>query len=103
LRNAWTLTKLRMRLALRNRAFIFFSMIFPLALLFLFLGLGARGNAARVPYLLASVLALTVMGSFWGLSVQLVTFRDSGLREESSACAAGAIFPGSSCWFRWAS
>ena len=41
---------MRMRLALRNRAFIFFSLIFPLALLFLFLGLFGRGRiAARCP------------------------------------------------------
>jgi ABC-2 type transport system permease protein len=83
LRNAWTLTKVRMRLALRNRAFIFFSLIFPLIFLFLFLGaavrLFPRGNAAAVPYMLASVLSLTVMGSFWGLSIQLVTFREQGI------------------------
>ena len=35
---------MRMRLALRNRAFIFFSLVFPLVFLFLFLGLFARGN-----------------------------------------------------------
>ena len=79
MRNAWTLTKVRMRLALRNRAFIFFSLIFPLIFLFLFLGLFARSNLAAVPYMLASVLALTVMGSFWGLSMQLVTFREQGI------------------------
>jgi ABC-2 type transport system permease protein len=79
LKNAWTLTKVRMRLALRNRAFIFFSLIFPLIFLFLFLGLFARSNGAAVPYMLASVLAITVMGSFWGLSVQLVTFREQGI------------------------
>jgi ABC-2 type transport system permease protein len=68
-----------MHLALRNRAFIFFSLIFPLIFLFLFLGLFARSNTAAVPYMLASVLAITVMGSFWGLSVQLVTFREQGI------------------------
>jgi ABC-2 type transport system permease protein len=47
--------------------------------LFLFLGLFARGNTLAVPYMLAHVLALTVMGSFWGLSVQLVTFREQGI------------------------
>ena len=79
MRNAWTLTKMRMRLALRNRAFIFFSLIFPMIFLFLFLGFVARGNVLAVPYWLAHVLALTVMGSFWGLSVQLVTFREQGI------------------------
>jgi ABC-2 type transport system permease protein len=79
LRHAWTLTKVRMRLALRNRAFIFFSLVFPMIFLFLFLGLVARGNVEAVPYWLAHVLALTVMGSFWGLSVQLVTFREQGI------------------------
>ena len=49
MRNAWTLTKVRMRLALRNRAFIFFSLVFPLIFLFLFLGLFARSNIVRRP------------------------------------------------------
>ena len=97
LKNAWTLTKIRMRLALRNRAFIFFSLVFPLIFLFLFLGLFARGNVAAVPYMLASVLALTVMGSFWGLSVQLVTFREQGIlrRFRLTPVGAGAMLASS--------
>ena len=89
MRNAWTLTKVRMRLALRNRAFIFFSLIFPLIFLFLFLGLFARSNVAAVPYMLASVLAITVMGSFWGLSVQLVTFREQGILRRFRVAPVG--------------
>src|ERR1700683_4649531 len=80
----------RMRLALRNRAFIFFSLIFPLLFLFLFLGLFARGNVAAVPYMLASVLALTIMGSFWGLSMQLVTFREQGILRRFRVTPVGA-------------
>jgi ABC-2 type transport system permease protein len=68
-----------MRLAMRNRAFLFFSLIMPLAFLFIYAGIFGRGKAQSVPYLLAEVLALTVMGSFWGLSVQLVTFREQGI------------------------
>ncbi len=90
MRNAWTLTKVRMRLALRNRAFIFFSLIFPLVFLFLFLGLFARSNVAAVPYMLASVLAITVMGSFWGLSIQLVTFREQGILRRFRVAPVGA-------------
>lgn len=89
MKNAWTLTKVRMRLALRNRAFIFFSLIFPLIFLFLFLGLFARSNVAAVPYMLASVLAITVMGSFWGLSVQLVTFREQGILRRFRVAPVG--------------
>ena len=89
MRNAWTLTKIRMRLALRNRAFIFFSLIFPLIFLFLFLGLFARSNVAAVPYMLASVLAITVMGSFWGLSIQLVTFREQGILRRFRVAPVG--------------
>jgi ABC-2 type transport system permease protein len=92
LKHAWTLTKVRMRLALRNRAFIFFSLVFPMIFLFLFLGFFARGNTAAVPYMLASVLALTVMGSFWGLSVQLVTFREQGILRRFRLAPVG---PGS--------
>jgi ABC-2 type transport system permease protein len=97
LRHAWTLTKVRMRLALRNRAFIFFSLVFPLVFLFLFLGLFTRGNVSAVPYMLASVLALTIMGSFWGLSMQLVTFREQGIlrRFRVAPVSAGAMLASS--------
>lgn len=79
MKHTWTLTTARMRLALRNRAFLFFSLVMPLAFLFLYLGVFGRGQPRAAPYLLAAVLALTVMGSFWGLSTQLVLFREQGI------------------------
>lgn len=83
MRNTWILTRVRMRLALRNRAFLFFSLIMPLAFLFLYLGvftrMFGRGHPGATSYMLASVLALTVMGGFWGLSAQLVTYREHGI------------------------
>ncbi len=77
--HTWALTLSRMRLAMRNRAFLFFSLIMPIAFLFIYAGILGRGNREAMPFLLADVLALTVMGSFWGLSVQLVTFREQGI------------------------
>ncbi|HVB99222.1 MAG TPA: ABC transporter permease [Candidatus Dormibacteraeota bacterium] len=74
-----SLTAVRMRLALRNRAFIFFSVIMPLGFLFFFFLVFGRGGPIAVQYLLAAVLALSVMGSFWGLSVQLISFREQGV------------------------
>ncbi len=77
--HAWTLTKSRMLLAVRNRLFLFFSLVMPLVFLFLYAGLFARGNPLMVSYMFGPVLAVTVMGSFWGLSVQLVMFRERGV------------------------
>ncbi len=88
--HTWTLTKIRIRLALRTRAFFFFSVVTPIAFLFLFVGVFGRGNAAAVPYLFAAVLALTVMGSFWGLSIQLVTFREQGILRRFRLAPVGA-------------
>jgi ABC-2 type transport system permease protein len=85
-----SLTRSRMRLALRNRAFIFFSLIMPIAFLFIYAGIFGKGNSAAMPYLLAEVLALTVMGSFWGLSVQLVTFREQGILRRFRVTPVGA-------------
>ena len=79
MRHTWTLTVSRMRLAMRNRAFLFFSLIVPIAFLFIYAGIFGRGIRQVVPYFLAEVLALTVMGTFWGLSVQLVMFREQGI------------------------
>jgi len=101
LNHTWTLTKSRMRLALRNRAFIFFSLAMPLTFLFLYLGIFARffrgGGPAGVPYLLAPVIAISVMGSFWGLSVQLVMFREQGIlrRFRLAPIGAGAMLASS--------
>lgn len=77
--NTWTLTKIRIRLALRNRAFFFFSFVMPLIFLFGAILIFAKGSSSWVGYTLGAVLTLTVMGSFWGLSVQLVTFREQGI------------------------
>jgi ABC-2 type transport system permease protein len=79
LKNALTLTVSRMRLMLRNKLFFFFSLLMPMVFLFLFLGVFARGNAFVLPVMLAQVIAITVMGNYWGLSVQLVTFREQGI------------------------
>jgi len=79
MKHTWTLTRVRMLLALRNRAFIFFSAIMPLAFLFLYCSVFARGQPQQAGYMMPAVLALTVMGSFWGLSMQLVMFREQGI------------------------
>src|SRR5258708_33733911 len=90
LSHTWALTVSRMRLAMRNRAFLFFSLIMPIAFLFIYAGIFGRGKSQAVPYLLAEVLALTVMGSFWGLSVQLVTFREQGILRRFRVTPVGA-------------
>jgi ABC-2 type transport system permease protein len=90
LTNTWALTMIRMRLAMRNRAFLFFSLITPLAFLFGYGALSRRFGPGAMPYLLAMVLALTIMGSFWGLSVQLVTFREQGILRRFRVTPVGA-------------
>lgn len=77
--HAWTLTKFRLKLAMRNRAFLVFGIVIPLLFLFFFSAVFARRGGAAVAYVLASVLAMSVMGSFWGLSQQLVIFREQGI------------------------
>src|ERR1700689_1979184 len=82
---------MRMRLAVRNRAFFFFSLVMPLIFLFgaiTFFGKGGSGNT--VGYVLGAILTLTVMGSFWGLSVQLVTFREQGILRRFRIAPVGA-------------
>lgn len=84
------LTGVRMRLALRNRAFIFFSVVMPIGFLFGFRVLFQRAGPAAMPYVLAVVLALTVMGSFWGLSIQLISFREQGILRRFRLTPIGA-------------
>jgi len=79
LTNFITLTRMRVQLTLRNKMFLFFSVIMPFGFFFLYAGIFAHGQPRGVRYLLGPVIALTVMGSFWGLSAALVTFREQGI------------------------
>jgi len=90
LANTWALTKTRMLLAARNRTFLFFSLIMPLAFLFFFILIFAGTDPGWTAYILGAILAMTVMGSFWGLSVQLVTFREQGILRRFRLAPVGA-------------
>jgi len=79
LTNFATLTRMRIQLTLRNKMFLFFSVIMPFGFFFLYAGVFAKGEPHTVQYLLGPVIALTVMGSFWGLSAALVMFREQGI------------------------
>ena len=70
---------MRIQLTLRNKMFLFFSVIMPFGFFFLYAGVFAKGIPRVVQYFLGPVIALTVMGSFWGLSAALVTFREQGI------------------------
>jgi ABC-type multidrug transport system permease subunit len=79
LTNLATLTRVRMQLALRNKMFFFFSVVMPLGFFFLYAGVFAKGDPHAVSFFLGPVIALNVMGSFWGLSATLVMFREQGI------------------------
>jgi ABC-2 type transport system permease protein len=79
LSNFAALTRMRIQLTIRNKMFLFFSVIMPFSFFFLYAGVFAKGVPEGVRYLLGPVVALTVMGSFWGLSAALVTFREQGI------------------------
>jgi ABC-2 type transport system permease protein len=79
-----------MRLAMRNRMFLFFSLVMPMAFLFFFVLVFGRGQPGWISYILGAVLTLTVMGSFWGLSVQLVIFREQGILRRFHLAPVGA-------------
>ena len=77
--NFAALTHMRIRLALRNKMFFFFSIVMPCIFFFGYLGFFGKSVPAGAAYFLGPVLALNVMGSFWGLSATLVMFREQGI------------------------
>jgi ABC-2 type transport system permease protein len=79
LKHFLALTRMRIRLTLRNKMFLFFSVIMPFGFFFLYAGVFAKGVPEVVRFFLGPVISLTVMGSFWGLSAALVTFREQGI------------------------
>ncbi len=95
--NLITLTGMRVRLALRNKMFFFFSIVMPFGFFFLWLGVFAKGIPAACAFYLGPVVAFNVMGSFWGLSATLVMFREQGiLRRFHVAPVSAADMLGSS-------
>lgn len=74
-----SLTRMRILLTVRNKMFIFFTLVMPFAFFFLYAGVFAKGEQHAVAYFLGPVVALTVMGSFWGLSAALVMYREQGI------------------------
>ena len=90
LTNTLILAKVRILLAMRNRTFLFFSLVMPLAFLFLFALVFGNDRPGMISYILGSILTVTVMGSFWGLSVQLVTFREQGILRRFRLAPVGA-------------
>jgi ABC-2 type transport system permease protein len=73
------LAGIRIRITLRNKAFLFFSLIMPMAIFFLYGSVFAGSKSEKVAYLMGPILSFTVMGTFWGLSMQLVTWREQGI------------------------
>jgi ABC-2 type transport system permease protein len=79
LKTILTLASMRIRITLRNKAFLFFSLVMPMSFFFLYGSVFARGDVGKVRYLLGPVIAMSVMGTFWGLSAQIVTWREQGI------------------------
>lgn len=88
--NTWSLTKIRIRLAMRNKMFLFFSLLMPMVFLFLFVMVWGKGSPMKINFILGGIITLTVMGGFWGLSVQLVTFREQGILRRFRLTPLGA-------------
>lgn len=74
-----TLVSMRIRITVRNKAFLFFSLFMPMVFFFLYGSIFAKGDPGKVRYLLGPVVAVSVMGTFWGLSAQIVTWREQGI------------------------
>ena len=74
-----SLTRMRIRMAMRNKMFFFFIVIFPFGMFFVYSGIFAKGDPQAVRFFLGPVIALNVMGSFWGLSAALVMYREQGI------------------------
>ncbi len=79
MKNFAALTRMRVQLAFRNKMFFFFVIIMPFAFFFLYAAVFAKSVPKTVGFYLGPVLALNVMGSFWGLSATLVMFREQGI------------------------
>src|SRR5207249_3074335 len=92
---------MRIRLALRNKMFFFFSIVMPFIFFFGYLGFFGKSVPAGAAYFLGPVLALNVMGSFWGLSATIVMFREQGILRRFHVSRSEERRVGKECRSRW--
>jgi len=57
---------MRIQLALRNRMFFFFSVVFPLGMFFLYAGIFCQGQPRTVSFFLGPVIAFERHGQLLG-------------------------------------
>ena len=82
---------MNIRLAMRTKAAVFFTFMFPLIFLFVYAGIFAHGNRWVVAYLFGPVITLQIMGSaFWGLGLQSVMSRERGILRRYRLAPLGA-------------
>ncbi|HEY6293170.1 MAG TPA: ABC transporter permease [Terriglobia bacterium] len=82
---------MNIRLAMRTKAALFFTFLFPLIFLFAYAGIFAHGNPWAVAYLFGPVITLQMMGSaFWGLGLQSVMSRERGILRRYRLAPIGA-------------
>jgi ABC-2 type transport system permease protein len=92
LKGTWELTIVRLKLLVRNRAAIFFSIIFPVLFLYIYGFLFAKGDTSKVRFLMGPVVVLTILGSgFWGVGFQIVFFREKNILRRFRPAPVGAM------------
>ena len=85
------LTGIRLKLLIRNRSTIFFSILFPIMFLFIYGFLFAKGDREMVRFLMGPVVVLTILGSgFWGVGFQIVIFREKNILRRFRPAPVGA-------------
>jgi ABC-2 type transport system permease protein len=88
---ALSIALMNIRLAMRTKAALFFTFMFPLIFLFVYAGIFAHGNRWVVAYLFGPVITLQIMGSaFWGLGLQSVMSRERGILRRYRLAPIGA-------------
>lgn len=91
MKGVYDLTIVRLKLLVRNRSAIFFSIIFPILFLFVYGFLFAKGDSEKVRFLMGPVVVLTILGSgFWGVGFQIVFFREKNILRRFRPAPVGA-------------
>ena len=83
------MTKIRIHLAMRNKMFLFFSLLMPMIFLFLFVMIWGKSSPEKISYIFGGILTLTVMGGFWGCllytSLSILAFSIGKPRDATGA------------------
>src|SRR5689334_1641286 len=90
--NILRMSAMTIRVVMRTRVALFFTLLIPMLFLLAYAGIFAHGNPRTVEYMLGQVMTLNILGAgFFGLGLQAVMQRERGVLKRYRLAPISAL------------